>query len=117
MTVSEVRPDGKETFVQDGWLKTIARKLDRAKSTLLEPVLSLRKRAIKPLPKGRFAKVTVPLYYEGHVYRKNSRIRVTIAAPGRRPARLGVRRGPARRTRPRWPSPTRRRCPRVCCCR
>ena len=81
VTVSEVRPDGKEVFVQDGWLKTIARKLDRSKSTLLEPVLSLRKSAIKPLPKGRFAKVTVPLYYEGHVYRKGSRIRITIAAP------------------------------------
>ena len=81
VTVSEVRPDGKEVFVQDGWLKTIARKLDRSKSSLLEPVLSLRKSAIKPLPKGRFAKVTVPLYYEGHVYRKGSRIRITIAAP------------------------------------
>ena len=81
VTISEVRPDGKETFVQNGWLKTIARKLDPAKSTLLEPELSLRKRAIKPLPKGRFAKVTVPLYYQGHVYRKDSRIRVTIAAP------------------------------------
>ena len=81
VTISEVRPDGKETFVQNGWLKTIARKLDPAKSTLLEPVLSLRKRAIKPLPKGRFTKVTVPLYYQGHVYRKNSRIRITIAAP------------------------------------
>jgi len=26
--------------------------------------------------------VTIPLYYEGHVYRAGSRIRVTIAAPG-----------------------------------
>jgi hypothetical protein len=26
--------------------------------------------------------VTVPLYYEGHVYRKGSRIRITIAAAG-----------------------------------
>jgi hypothetical protein len=25
--------------------------------------------------------VVIPLYYEGHVYRKGSRIRVTIAAP------------------------------------
>jgi predicted acyl esterase len=81
VTVSEVRPDGKEVFVQNGWLKTIARKLDRKKSTLLEPVLSLRKSAIKPLPKNRFTKVTVPLYYQGHVYRKDSRIRITIAAP------------------------------------
>jgi hypothetical protein len=26
--------------------------------------------------------VRIPLYYEGHAYRKNSRIRVTISAPG-----------------------------------
>jgi len=35
-TISEVRPDGKETFVQDGWLRADERKLDAAKSTLLE---------------------------------------------------------------------------------
>jgi predicted acyl esterase len=81
VTVSEVRPDGKETFVQNGWLKTRARKLDPAKSTLLEPVPSYRRSDAAPLPKGRFTKVTVPLYYQGHVYRANSRIRVTIAAP------------------------------------
>ena len=34
-----------------------------------------------PLPKGRWAKVTVPLYYQGHVYRAGSRLRVTLAAP------------------------------------
>ncbi len=80
VTVSEVRPDGNETFVQNGWLKAAARKLD-PKSTLLEPVLSLRKADRAPLPKNRFTKVTVPLYYEGHAYRKDSRIRITIAAP------------------------------------
>ena len=37
VTVSEVRPDGKETFVQNGWLRTSGRKLDRRRSTLLEP--------------------------------------------------------------------------------
>ena len=26
--------------------------------------------------------MTVPLYYQGHVYREGSRIRVTISAPG-----------------------------------
>ena len=41
-TISEVRPDGKETFVQGGWLRANERKLDAAKSTPLEPVLSLR---------------------------------------------------------------------------
>ncbi len=81
VTVSEVRPDDKETFVQSGWLRTSERKLDPAKSTPLEPVPSLRRRDAAPLPKNRWAKVTVPLYYQGHVYRSGSRIRVTIAAP------------------------------------
>jgi predicted acyl esterase len=81
VTVSEVRPDGHETFVQSGWLRASVRKLDARKSTLLEPVLSLRRRDSSPLPRGRFTKVTVPLYYEGHAYRAGSRIRVTITAP------------------------------------
>ena len=82
VTVSEVRPDGKETFVQDGWLRASQRALDPVKSTELEPVLSLRRSTAAPLPAGRFTKVTVPLYYEGHVYRAGSRLRIVVAAPG-----------------------------------
>jgi uncharacterized protein len=80
-TISEVRPDGKETFVQNGWVRASARKLDEAKSTLLEPVLSLREQDFSPLPPNRFTEVTIPLYYQGHVYRAGSRIRVRISAP------------------------------------
>ncbi len=82
VTVSEVRPDGKEVFVQSGWLRATGRKLDKKKSTKLEPVLSLRKRDSKPMPKGKYAQVTVPLYYQGHAYRAGSQIRVTISAVG-----------------------------------
>jgi predicted acyl esterase len=82
VTVSEVRPDGNETFVQSGWLRASARKLDPRRSTLLAPVPSLRRADAAPLPKGRWAEVTVPLYYEGHAYRRGSRIRITIAPPG-----------------------------------
>jgi uncharacterized protein len=81
-TISEVRPDGKETFVQNGWVRGEARALDPAKSTPLEPVLSLRESDVAPLPADGFVPVTIPLYYEGHAYRAGSRIRVTIAAPG-----------------------------------
>ena len=81
VTVSEVRPDGKETYVQSGYLRTSLRKLDAKHSTLLEPVLSLRRDDAAKLPKGRLAKLIVPLYYEGHVYRASSRIRVTVSAP------------------------------------
>ncbi len=80
-TVSEVRPDGKETFVQNGWVRANERKLDASKSTLLEPVLSLRAADVSPLPPNEFVKVTIPLYYEGHMYRAGSRIRVRISAP------------------------------------
>jgi len=79
-TISEVRPDGKETFVQGGWLRAEERKLD-AKSTALEPVLSLRKADVQPLPANKYVEVTIPLYYEGHAYRAGSRIRVTLSAP------------------------------------
>jgi predicted acyl esterase len=80
-TITEVRPDGKETFVQSGWLRGNARKLDARRSTKLEPVLSLRKKDATALPRKRFAKLTIPLYYQGHAYRQGSRIRVTISAP------------------------------------
>jgi hypothetical protein len=80
-TISEVDPDGDETFVQDGWLRTNERKL-AAGSTQLEPLPDLDSSAVQPLPGGQFVEVTIPLYYEGHVYRAGSRIRVTIAAPG-----------------------------------
>ena len=82
VTVSEVRADGIETYVQSGWLRASMRKLDRAASTPLDPVLSLRRADAAPLPRGRFTKVVVPLYYEGHVYRARSRIRIMISAPG-----------------------------------
>ena len=81
VTVSEVRPDGKETYVQSGWLRSSLRDLNQRGSTLLEPVLSLRRETADKLPKGRFEKVIVPLYYQGHVYRAGSRIRVTVTAP------------------------------------
>ena len=80
-TITEVRPDGKETFVQNGWAVGGAAGLDPTKSTLLEPVLGLRLSDFKPLPRNRFVEVTIPLYYEGHVYRAGSRIRVLITAP------------------------------------
>ena len=80
-TITEVRPDGKETFVQGGWVRGNERKLDKRKSTKLEPVLSLRKRDVRAMPRRKFVKVTIPLYYQGHAYRKGSRIRVILAAP------------------------------------
>jgi predicted acyl esterase len=81
VTVSEVRPDGLETFVQSGWVRASERRLSPG-STLLAPTLSLRRHDVAPLPHDRFTQIVVPLYYEGHVYRGGSRIRITISPPG-----------------------------------
>ena len=80
-TITEVRPDGKDTFVQGGWVRGDMRKLDPKKSTPLAPVLSLRESDVRPLPRDRFVKVTIPLYYQGHAYRAGSQVRVIISAP------------------------------------
>ncbi|MDE3087029.1 MAG: CocE/NonD family hydrolase [Acidobacteriota bacterium] len=90
-TVSEVRPDGKETFVQDGWLRASERKLStspdgsdnlfKQPSTLLDPLPTFTAADAAPMPGGRFVQLSIPLYYEGHVYRAGSRLRLTVAAP------------------------------------
>jgi len=87
-TVSEVRPDGNETFVQNGYLHSSWRKLARGSnnflkepSTLLDPIPSATAHDLENLPKKGYTELVIPLYYEGHVYRAGSRIRVTIAAP------------------------------------
>jgi predicted acyl esterase len=87
-TVSEVRPDGNETFVQDGWLRASERKLAgtannmfKQEPTVLEPIPTFREASLQAMPAGKFVPVVIPLYFEGHVYRAGSRIRITIAAP------------------------------------
>jgi len=87
-TVSEVRPDGNETFVQDGWLRASERKLATSsknilhqKPTLLQPIPTELASDLTPMPADEFVPLTIPLYFEGHAYRAGSRIRVTISAP------------------------------------
>ena len=87
-TVSEVRPDGNETFVQDGWIRASERKLAttaenmfKQTPTPLQPIPTFLASDLQPMPADEFVPVTIPLYFEGHVYRAGSRIRVTISAP------------------------------------
>ncbi len=87
-TISEVRPDGNETFVQNGWIRASERKLATTSTnmfeqapTAVEPIPTYLASDIQPMPAGEFVPVTIPLYFEGHAYRAGSRIRVTISAP------------------------------------
>jgi predicted acyl esterase len=82
VTLTEVRPDGKETYVQSGWLRASHRQLDAARSTAFDPIQTHTRADARPLPAGRFTPVRVELFPFGHVFRAGSRVRVIIQAPG-----------------------------------
>ncbi|HYP47182.1 MAG TPA: CocE/NonD family hydrolase [Thermoleophilaceae bacterium] len=82
VTLSEVRPDGKETYVQNGWLRASHRKLNARMSSAIDPWPTHLERDAAPLPRGRYALVRVPIYPVAHAFRAGSRIRVTVQATG-----------------------------------
>jgi hypothetical protein len=82
VTLSEIRPDGQETYVQSGYLRASHRKLDDARSTATHPVQTHLLEDAAPLPAGEFVPVRVELYSVAHVFRKGSRVRVSLEAPG-----------------------------------
>jgi hypothetical protein len=82
VTLTEVRPDGLETYVQGGWLRASHRRLDPRTSTKLEPQPTHLERDAAALPAGRFVPVRVGVFASAHVFRAGSRIRISIAAPG-----------------------------------
>lgn len=82
VTVSEVRPDGQENYVQSGWLRASRRKINEAVSTELRPVQTQREADAADLPAGEFSEVRVEIYPFAHVFHANSRIKLAVSAPG-----------------------------------
>jgi uncharacterized protein len=80
-TVTEVRPDGQETYVQRGWLRASHRKLDPALSTALRPYQTHLRRDAKPLVPGHPTHMRLEVFPFAHAFRKGSRLRVWIDAP------------------------------------
>ena len=81
VTLSEVRRDGTEVYVQSGWLRASHRKVARG-STAISPAHSHLRRDARKLPQRGFAQVRVELFPFAHVFRPGSRIRITVDAPG-----------------------------------
>jgi predicted acyl esterase len=81
-TLSEVRPDGQETYVQTGWLRASHRKLKPDGQNPLNIVPTHLESDAAPLPAGKFTEVTIPIFPVAHAFRAGSRIRLTILAPG-----------------------------------
>ena len=82
VTLSEVRPDGNETYVQNGWLRASHRKLDPKRSTAIDPFPTHLASDAAPLARGTFNLVRVPIFPVAHAFRAGSRIRVTVEAVG-----------------------------------
>ncbi len=81
VTLTEIRPDGQELFVQRGWLRVSDRALDTALSTPVRPVLRDTPDAIEALTPGVPVLSRVELTKFSYPFRKGSCIRIWIDAP------------------------------------
>ena len=82
VTVSEVRPDGNEVYVQSGWLRASHRAVDEAASSELLPVHRHLESDAQKLESGVWELARVEIFPVAHAFRKGSKIRVSIDAPG-----------------------------------
>ncbi len=81
VNLTEVRPDGQETYVQSGWLRASHRAL-RDDATELRPIKSHREEDVAPLVPGEWTLARVELMPFAHVFRAGSRIRLSVDTPG-----------------------------------
>jgi predicted acyl esterase len=82
VALTEVRPDGQEMYVQSGWLRASHRTTLEPDSTPLDPRYSDEQAQVRPMPKGQYAPVRVPLFPIVHAFRAGSRLRIVVQAPG-----------------------------------
>jgi uncharacterized protein len=80
-TITEVRPDGQEEYVQRGWLRASHRVLDPAKSTVLRPYPTHRRGDVESLVLNRPTFMRLEIFPFAQAFRRGSRIRVWIDAP------------------------------------
>ncbi|MEM9493626.1 MAG: CocE/NonD family hydrolase, partial [Myxococcota bacterium] len=81
VTLSEVRPDGQEMYVQSGWLRASMRAL-AADASELRPTKTWREADVAALPSGQWSEARVELSAVGHAFRAGSRLRLSIDTPG-----------------------------------
>jgi hypothetical protein len=79
--LSEIRPDGREQYVQNGWLRLSQRKLDAHGSSTLRPLHTNLESDAEPMPAGVPVLARVEIQPFNHVFRAGSAIRLSIDAP------------------------------------
>jgi putative CocE/NonD family hydrolase len=81
VTLTEVRPDGQEMYLQKGWLKVSQRALDPARSTALRPYQTHAQSDVALLTPGTPVLARVEIFPFGAVLHAGSRIRAWVEAP------------------------------------
>ncbi|HVW70267.1 MAG TPA: CocE/NonD family hydrolase [Steroidobacteraceae bacterium] len=81
VTLTEVRPDGQEVFIQRGWLRLSDHAIDAAKSTPTRPVLVDTPEAIHALVPDEPVLARVELNKFAYVFHKGARVRIWIDTP------------------------------------
>jgi len=81
VNITEVRNDGKEVYIQSGWLRASHRTM-REEASELRPVSSHYEEDVEPLVADEWNLVRIEIMPMGHVFREGSKIRVSIDTPG-----------------------------------
>jgi putative CocE/NonD family hydrolase len=81
VTLTDVRPDGEEQYVQRGWLRLSDRALDTQRSTTHHPVLCDLPRCIAAVTPGVPVLARVELTQVAQAFRAGDRIRIWIGTP------------------------------------
>ena len=81
VTISEVRPDGQEMYVQSGWLRASHRKPGPA-ATELWPAQTFTEENHALLTPGQWVQVRIGTAGFAHVFRAGSRVRLSVDTPG-----------------------------------
>ncbi|MGI9602861.1 MAG: CocE/NonD family hydrolase, partial [Acidimicrobiales bacterium] len=81
VTVSEVRPDGQEMYIQSGFLRAEMRERGDD-ATITDPDLEGLEADAAPLPVDEWVEVSIPLALTGHIVRAGSQLRFSFHTPG-----------------------------------
>ncbi len=81
VTLTEIRPDGQEVYVQSGWLRASLRGSGPG-ATALWPAPTFMEQDARSLVPGEWTQVRVGTAGFQHVFRAGSRIRISIDTPG-----------------------------------
>ncbi|MEO0492744.1 MAG: CocE/NonD family hydrolase C-terminal non-catalytic domain-containing protein, partial [Actinomycetota bacterium] len=81
VTVSEIRPDGSEMYIQSGFLRAELR-TPGPDATITDPDLRLLEADAAPLPVGEWVEASIPIELTGHIFRAGSQIRLSFHSPG-----------------------------------